>query len=325
MKKLFIIAAAASVTLASCVKNEPVATVEQGDLITFEAPVVAPATKAEPTALPTSETFVVWAHPTAAVWGTGSTLGAVYMDGVEVSYQTDVWKAKEGKYFWPKSGYLQFSAYTPKVEDTGFVAAVDNNGITFTDYVANNAAARDLMFSERAYDKQGNDVEIVFNHALSAINFTFVKTTTDANFTIKSVAITNVGSKSSFDQNLVVAAGALTTTAAAWTTPTAPLTYSVYADGSFAVPSAAGAPALTEWYLIPQAFAAESTAAIVVTYTQAGFGTTEFTATHKLAGSAWEIGKRYTYNVSFGATEILFAPVETEWKAGTINPQPTIQ
>lgn len=323
MKKFFMFAAMASVVLASCVKNEPVATVEALDEISFEAPVLAPAVKAT-TALPTSETFVVWAHPTAAKWGTGSTLGTVYMNGIEVSYQTDVWKATTGKYFWPKSGYLQFSAYTPKVTDAGFAAAVDNNGITFTDYVANNTAARDLMFSERAYDKQGNDVEIVFNHALSAINFTFVKTTTDANFTIKSVAITNVGSKSSFDQNLEVAAEAETEDAA-WATTTAPLTYSVYADGSFAVPSAAGAPALTEWYLIPQAFAAESTAAIVVTYTQDGFGTTEFTATHKLAGSEWEIGKRYTYNVSFGATEIHFAPVETEWTPATITGHPTIE
>lgn len=322
MKKLFIIAAAASVTLASCVKNEPVASVEALDEISFEAPVLAPAVKAN-TALPTSETFVVWAHPTAAVWGTGSALGAVYMNGVEVSYQTSVWKAKEGKYFWPKSGYLQFSAYTPKVTDTGFAAAVDNNGITFTDYVANNTAARDLMFSERTYDKQGNDVEIVFNHALSAINFTFVKTT-DANFTIKSVAITNVGSKSSFDQNLAVAAGALTTAAAEWATTTAPLTYSVY-SGTFAVPSTAGAPTLTEWYLIPQEFDSESTAAIVVTYTQEGFGETVFTATHKLAESEWEIGKRYTYNVSFGATEIHFAPEETEWTPATITGHPTIQ
>lgn len=325
MKKLFIIAAAACVTLASCVKNEPVAAPEFGDEIAFESPVLAPAVKAEPTALPTGETFVVWAHPTAAEWGTGSTLGTVYMDEVEVSYQSSVWKANDGnKYYWPKSGFLQFSAYTPKVADVDFDANVDNEGITFTNYVAKNDTPRDLMFSERAYDKKANDVAIVFNHALSAINFTFAKTT-DANFTIKSVVINGVGSKANFDQNLQIAADAETTAAAAWTTPSVPANYSVYSDGDFTVPTEAGAPAYTEWYLIPQAFAGNSEAAIVVTYTQAGYGETPFTATHKLAGSTWAIGNRYTYNVSFGATEIQFAPKESEWATGTVSNQPSIQ
>ena len=323
MKKLFIIAAAACVTLASCVKNEPVATPEFGDEIAFESPVLAPAVKADPvlTDLPTDETFVVWAHPTATEWGTGSTLGTVYMNGVEVSCQSSVWKASSGKYYWPKSGFLQFSAYTPKVTDDGFAAGVDNNGVTFTNYVAKNDTPRDLMFSERAYDKKANDVEIVFNHALSAINFTFAKT--DADFTIKSVAITGVGSKANFDQNLLIAADA-ETTAASWTDPTEAKTYSVF-TGTFEVPSTADAPTYTEWYLIPQTFAAESAAAIVVTYTQAGYGETLFTATHKLAGSTWAIGNRYTYNVTFGATEIEFAPKESGWATGTVSSQPSIQ
>lgn len=324
MKKLFIIAAAASVTLASCVKNEPVAAPEFGDEISFESPVLAPAVKADPglTDLPTSETFVVWAHPTATEWGTGSTLGTVYMDGVEVSYQTSVWKASSGKYYWPKSGFLQFSAYTPKVTDVGFAAGVDNNGVTFTNYVANNDTPRDLMFSERAYDKKANDVEIVFNHALSAINFSFAKTT-DANFTIKSVAINGVGSKANFDQNLEIDADA-ETTAAEWTDPTEAKNYTVF-NGNFEVPSTAGAPTYTEWYLIPQVFADASEAAIVVTYTQAGYGETLFTATHKLAKSTWAIGNRYTYNVSFGATEIEFAPKESGWVSGVVSSQPSIQ
>ena len=324
MKKLFIIAAAACVTLASCVKNEPVAAPEFGDEISFESPVLAPAVKADPELadLPTTETFVVWAHPTAAEWGTGSTLGTAYMNGVEVSYQTSVWKASSGKYYWPKSGFLQFSAYTPKVTDDGFVANVDNEGITFTNYVAKNDTPRDLMFSERAYDKKANDVAIVFNHALSAINFTFAKTT-DANFTIKSVVINGVGSKANFDQNLQIAADA-ETTVASWTTPSVPANYSVF-SGTFEVPSTADAPTYTEWYLIPQAFADDSEAAIVVTYTQAGYGETLFTATHKLAESTWVIGNRYTYNVSFGATEIQFAPKESGWATGTVSNQPSIQ
>ena len=325
MKKLFIIAAAACVTLASCVKNEPVATPEFGDEISFESPILAPAVKSDPelTDLPTNETFVVWAHPTAAEWGTSSTLGTVYMNGVEVSCQSSVWKANDGnKYYWPKSGFLQFSAYTPKVTDEGFVANVDNEGITFTNYVAKNDTPRDLMFSERAYDKKANDVVIVFNHALSAINFTFAKT--DAAFTIKSVAITDVGSKANFDQNLEIAPDAETTGAASWTAPTDAKNYSVF-SGTFEVPSIAGAPTHTEWYLIPQTFAAESTAAIVITYTQAGYGETLFTATHKLAESTWAIGNRYTYNVSFGATEIKFAPKESDWGAGTVSNQPSIQ
>ena len=323
MKKFFILAAAVCVTLASCVKNEPVATPEFGDEISFESPVLAPAVKAT-TDLPTNESFVVWAHPTATQWTTGSTLGNVYMNAVEVTYQSTVWKAKatEGKYYWPKAGYLQFSAYTPKVEDAGFQANVDNNGITFTNYVAGNETPRDLMFSERTYDKNANNVAIVFNHALSAINFSFAKTT-DADFTIKSVAITGVGSKSNFDQNLAIAANAQTT-AAAWDTPTVPANYTVF-SGTFDVPSTAGAPTYTEWYLIPQTFADDSEAAIVVTYTQGGYGETLFTATHNLAESTWVIGNRYTYNVSFGATEIQFAPKESEWATGTVSNQPSIQ
>ena len=322
MKKIFIIAAAACVTLASCVKNEPVATPEFGDEISFESPVLAPTVKAA-TALPTNESFVVWAHPTAAAWGTGSTLGDVYMDGVEVTYQSSVWKAAAGKYYWPKAGYLQFSAYTPKVTDIGFAANVDDNGITFTNYVAGNTTPRDLMFSERTYDENANDVEIVFNHALSAIDFKFVETA--GGFTITSVQIQAVGSKASFDQNLVVAADALTTNAASWTTPTEALTYSAF-TGEYEVPGTAAKPGtLTEWYLIPQTFAADSQAKIVVNYNQEGYGETIFTAEYPLKSNTWEIGKRYTYTVSFGATEIQFVPTENEWGTGTISNQPTIQ
>ena len=117
-------AAAACVTLASCVKNEPVATPEFGEQISFETPVLAPNVKSVNevgTGFQNATNFDVWAFlsadqltgENAVNWQNNYiTKGKIIQKTVS---ETTVWGG-ETPYYWPTSGYLNFIAVSPASE-----------------------------------------------------------------------------------------------------------------------------------------------------------------------------------------------------------------
>ena len=149
---------------------------------------------------------------------TGYSANAVYMTDVEAThgaYGTTDGAWSTSGYYWPKNGgKLTFAAYSPY--DPTVIASHDDSGIHFDDYVVTTAANVDLMFSDRAYNKAETDqvtntddyygVELVFNHALSAVKF-MVNTTsqlaTDGyEFVIQKIELLNINNKGDFDQRL---------------------------------------------------------------------------------------------------------------------------
>lgn len=329
MKKLFIIAAAACVTLASCVKNEPVQTPQTFDEISFDSPILAPSVKAGVAEVPTTyndSPFMVRAWFTATE---GFAAGNDYIkapdveNGVSISKSNSVWKGATS-YYWPKSGYLHFSAYSPA---SAANATITETGVKFTSYNVSTTVSEqvDLLFSDRNYDvvktvvdDEVQPVSIVFNHALSAIDFT-VAASTAATFVLKSITIQDLYSTGSFDQAL--SAGSQIGGNVKWTmVGDADTDYSVDVpsagvtlDGNVKYAHSGGEKGTNaSLILLPQVVAGKT---VVVTYTMDGFPQqSEFTLADE---SEWVRGYRYTYAISFGVDEITFTPSAKKWATGT--------
>lgn len=261
MKKLFYLAAFASVALVSCAENELAPQTNELQPIGFASPVVTPNSRAQQEIGPnfvTSLPFNVWAYyydkTTDGGIYTNFAGGQLFMDEVTATYDAtnNTWYPKdvlvggtEQLYYWPKNGSLTFIAYQPtSIKDKVSVGA---NGLTITDYEVSNTEAanveEDLLFSERTYNQQkANEVatpytgtQINFKHALSAILFG-VQTGADypgTTIKLKSIKLNNVVKKGNFNQNLDDANEKLTNyptvesskesaTAAAWTLSTVP-------------------------------------------------------------------------------------------------------
>ena len=341
MKKTLVFAALASVALVGCTKNVEVANNDLNE-ITFDTPVLAPATKADEitgTTFPKNVDFAVFAWYNASeLTGTNVAAGNLYMNDVTVSYDstkddtttgTGAWKPAS-VYFWPKNGYLAFDAYSP----SSVAATCDaTTGIAFSDFVASTSYDDqiDLLYSNRVINKQSSvehnnntydGVNIPFNHALSVVRvFVKASTATDANLIkVKSVKVKNIMNKGDF-------------ASAAWT-PKGAAVDVVLGEATTATASTPITTAEAQYgnnrIVLPQDFYG-STAEIEIKYYilgQNGEEALEQVAHFALSGQTavkpgsdpvdshdheWKMGKRYNYHITFGLNEIYFAPSITDW------------
>lgn len=341
MKKTLVFAALASVALVGCTKNVEVANNDLNE-ITFETPVLAPATKADEitgTTFPTYVDFAVFAWYSATkLSGSDVNAGSLYMNDVTVNYDSDkndtttgtgAWKPAS-VYFWPKNGFLAFDAYSP----SSVSATCDaTNGIAFTNFEASTDydSQIDLLYSTRVINKQSSvehnnntydGVNIPFNHALSVIRV-YVKaaTPTDASLIkVKSIKVKNIKNKGDF-------------ASAAWT-PKGDAVDVVLGEATTATASTPITTAEAQYgnnrIVLPQDFGG-STAEIEIKYYilgQNGEEALEQVAHFALSGQTavkpgsdpvdshdheWKMGKRYNYHITFGLNEIYFAPSITDW------------
>ena len=347
MKKTLVFAALASVALVGCTKNVEVANNDLNE-ITFETPVLAPATKADEfkgTTFPETADFAVFAWYNASeLTGTNVAAGSLYMNDVRVSYDSDKNDDTDGKgawkpasvYFWPKNGYLAFDAYSP----SSVAATCDaTTGIAFSDFVAYTSYDDqiDLLYSTRVINKKSSveetnntydGVNIPFNHALSVVRvFVKASTATDANLIkVKSVKFMNIKNKGNFSQ-------------AVWTPEETDVNL-VIGDAADSTSSFAISTAEKQYgknhIVLPQVFTGDS-AVLEIKYDilgQGGVEPLEQVATLNLASQSavgttnhtgsWLMGKRYNYHITFGLNEIYFAPSITDWEDYQVN-VPTIE
>ena len=336
MKKTLVFAALASVALVGCTKNVEVANNDLNE-ITFDTPVLAPATKADEitgTTFPKNVDFAVFAWYNASeLTGTNVAAGNLYMKDVTVSYDstiddnttgTGAWKPAS-VYFWPKNGYLAFDAYSP----SSVAATCDaTTGIAFSDFVAFTSYDDqiDLLYSTRVINKRSSvehnnntydGVNIPFNHALSVVRvFVKASTDTDANLIkVKSVKFMNIKNQGDFSQ-------------AKWT-PEGDDVNLVIGDAADSTSSFAISTAEKQYgknhIVLPQDFDGPS-AVLEIKYDilgQGGVEPLEQVAKLNLASQSavgaenhtgsWLMGKRYNYHITFGLNEIYFAPSITDW------------
>ena len=323
MKKLFIIAAAACVALASCVKNEPVQTPEFGDEIAFEAPILTTSTKAVEIVegdFSQDKSFQVKSYFTSDA---AFAVGTDYMTqaGEKIWFHDGAWKAAAA-YYWPKSGYLHFLAYYP---NTATGASIDASGVKFTDYEVTANADVDLMYSDLVEGQQKQEtntpVQLAFHHALSAIEFK-VSGSTSPSYELTGITIKGIKTTGSFNQNLDD-----NEKDPAWGDPTE--TSSVLDYVAYAAPVVEGVKdgiAVTgtsvfvhnettdrgskaSLILLPQSVEGKT---VTVAFKMNGIDQqVDFT----LSGQ-WLMGYRYTYSLTFTPDEITFSPTATTWETG---------
>ena len=335
MKKTLVFAALASVALVGCTKNVEVANNDLNE-ITFDTPVLAPATKADEikgTTFPKNVDFAVFAWYSATQITETGAAGSLYMKDVTVNYDSTKDDTTDGKgawkpasvYFWPKNGYLAFDAYSP----SSVTATCDaTTGIAFSDFVASTSYDDqiDLLYSTRVINKKSSveetnntydGVNIPFNHALSVVRvFVKASTDTDANLIkVKSVKFMNIKNQGDFSQ-------------AKWT-PEGDDVNLVIGEAANATSSTAISTAEEQYgnnhIVLPQKFTGDSAVLEIRYYIlgQGGVEPLEQVATLKLASQSaegtethtgsWLMGKRYNYHITFGLNEIYFAPSITDW------------
>ena len=263
--------------------------------------------------------------------------------------------APSSPYYWPKNGTLSFDAYAPAHAHattpgagTGTVTSAVDKGLKIENYtVAALANQYDLLYSTRTLDKKKSTdgtnttydgVDIAFNHALAAIEVT-AKTDDDYSDAIKLTKITilNAYNKGTFNQGMTTAVSAASP---AWTAADdSEVSYELFSGNealSKTALTSATTPAIKNAILLPQDFnhtATSNKVSIRVDYT-IKHGTAELpqyyvvdlSSTTGHVGSepsaplsAWEIGKRYTYNFIFSLDEVYFAPEVDDWKDVTVD------
>lgn len=308
-------------------------------------------------AYPTTQTFNVWAWYSEKDIYDG--VGVKYMTNVTVEYYNKNFNDLENEngawaptptYYWPKNGKLTFDAYSPTELNTkATVACTALAGLTIGNYTVPTTLEQqiDVLYSNRAADKVSTDftpgttyegVDIVFNHALAAVAFT-IKQSEDypaGTIKVKDIVIKAL-SNGNFAHNITYPAG---TAAPAWTNPKTPAEYKALAYADYAnslQPSNAEGAAGATVLVLPQAFSDENDVTITVNYyiknqnedalpQKAVFhlkdvanqsGTDQ--ADQNVTVNKWEMGKKYTYNLTIGLDDIFFAPRITEWVGVNVN------
>lgn len=352
MKKLIVLFSAVA-ALAACSKNEVVPAVSGENVeISYK---VAPRTKADPQTFDTHNVFASWAYYLpSGKWDENRTTAKIYIgkdsknenDGATISYDGKVWKDQNTSYYWPKGGSLTFFAYSfnrdnlnLKLGNTVPVVchnAEDAYGINATIDLNENPNL-DLLVAEIAKDKTQNEkvhdlngVPTLFKHKFSRIQFAVKKKEEYKNIPIilNSITFNNVSHAGHYCQfNKVNDNKPFTTDYCQAVGLTGPV---VYTTTNFEVtysPDYVPVTNETNYIYIPQDFKDEKDetdpkkiATIEVKYTvtyKEGISKTYTKILNvKDIFTRWEVGKKYTFNLSFSLDEINWAPAVGDWEDG---------
>lgn len=354
MKKLIVLLSAVA-ALAACSKNEVVPAVSGENVeISYK---VAPRTKAETQTFNTDNVFASWAYylPKGKSWSDNWKDAEIFIgkedeEGVTISYGNKVWRDQTTSHYWPKEGSLTFFAYSLNRNnldlkyDSGHTYPIvchksqNAYGINATIDLKDNKNL-DFLVAEIAKDKTQNEniyslngVPTLFKHKFSRIQFAVKKKEeyTGTTITLNSITFNNVahtGHYSQFNKEEgdveftqdYCKAGDIRTSL-------------VYTTTDFKVTSATDYVPVTEtdetYYIyMPQDFKnvtdAKDIATIEVKYTVTfRNGTSETyikTLNVKDIFNSWEMGKKYTFNLSFSLNEINYAPAVGDWENETKN------
>lgn len=354
MKKLIVLFSAVA-ALAACSKNEMVPAVSGENVeISYK---VAPRTKADPQTFDTKNVFASWAYylPKDQSWETNSKDAQIYIgkdgaEGATISYGNNVWKDQTTSYYWPMGGSLTFFAYSL---NSDFLTNADQTDTHFTcmnhesqygifgSLNLDTHPNTDFLVADIAKDKTTNQnvynfngVPTLFKHKLSRVKFA-VKKKSDypgATITLNSITFKNLVNVMTYAQYLKVDEANGFTPDYIFDETGASRSDQKYTTTDFEVKSSAEfvpVPNSNEvrYIYIPQDFKnvteTEKIATIEVKYTVTDkMGNSKnFTKILKVKDifNSWEIGKRYTFNLSFALDEINWAPAVGDWEDVTKN------
>lgn len=280
-----------------------------------------------------------------------------YINGAKFSYDDsakdgDSYVDKSGGwtggYLFPKVGMLSFAAYSPydahhEKSVNGTVPAgkgdfsYGDSGLIIEKFSVPStpAAQYDLMYSNRLYNRTVNmgsqtgyeGMDITFFHALSSIRFTAqLDGTYSSIFTLTSITINGVAYTGDFYENIQNPTTASYSSKPYWMilyNDENVASYTAFNDEYVMTQTQTQVNAY-DIILMPQMFkngssVINSDAEIVINYSLGG--TPQSPTTVKLSDltTEWEMGKRYTYNITLGYDLILVGATVEKWTENGIN------
>lgn len=306
MKKLFFLAAAATIALSSCVKNDTVYTDAQTPM-EFKAFNVA-STKA-----PISGTTFTQNISVFAVYNNSGK--AYFPETTFAKNDAGVWSGNPARY-WPTTGKMDFAAYSPANAGNATATYAEGGSISNISVVCpdnNDADQKDILFGDLLDDvtcPQPAPVAMQFHHALAQIVLKVKQGVAagDATYqiTVKKVTL-----------NDLVLGGTLDITPDAtkstidWSSKNPVVEYEVDATSHTLTTDYT---ALKGVLVVPHA---QSSVTIVYDIT-IGDNTNEVEQTVDLVDAnidegKWLAGKKYTYNLNIDLKEIEFKPTVEDW------------
>lgn len=294
MKKIFLFAAAAMVSLSSCVQTDEVYTGELNE-IGFKSGVTRAAV--DGTALPAGSAITV-----AGVWDAESDDSYVeYFAPTKFVDESSIYSGEPARY-WPNAGQMQFIGYYPYGVGT-FTA--DYTGDVLAGYKVtgiDGAAQNDILYSDlcQVDAVPAATQALFFRHALALLQVTFQTSLTTEEVKIVSATVADVV----LGGDLTVTAGSPST--AAWSNTSAPAAHTFTNVTTANLTDSANTDA-TPLLIVPAA----AQTSMTIVYTLNGHQMTKVVSLSTYG--AWEAGNKYIYNFAIGANEIQFTCEVDPW------------
>ena len=308
MKKIFLFAAAAMVSLSSCVQTEEVYTGKLQEM-GFKSAVTR--------AIIQSNDDMTYPIAVTAVWDDiKDGIFTSYFENAKFVYDagTELWKGEPARY-WPTSGNMQFIGLCPYPTKSNITNSYKTNGeiekVVWGTIDNNLMDQHDVVFSDllSVEAPQTSAQPLLFHHAYAQLNVTFKKTNSAAAVIVKTVSVEDV--------NLT---GILTVTPAVGAKSTAEWQAGLPISRYFLPEVATGVEngtldatleAATPFAPQPVLVIPSAQTAIVIVYTIDGH---EHTYTKDLSSEGnWEMGCKYTYNFTINVNEIIFDCTVEDW------------
>ena len=299
-----------------------------GQTLTREEPrelslraVAAAATKANPeltgTALPTDGTYKIHTSISAD--------GATYASNQLFAYESSdtKWHASP-KIYWPMSGTsvdflalalkpAQYTALTTSPQSISWNTANAAADVTLTGWDV-SAQQYDILYAATNNQSVSNSstVSLNFQHALALICFNVKSGSPTGIYTIKGMTVKNLDYKGTLNID-----NAKTEVATTWSN----LDHSdktLLSGASIAVPGSSDTELTDHLLVIPQA-----ARTITLTY-RAANSATDLTLTLPLPRVNWKAGHKYTYNLTFSATEITATVTVADWDGTAVETTITV-
>lgn len=326
MKKI-LFAAVAALAFVGCTQNEEIEKLGDKAEINFGT-IVSKTTRAAVTDIAALKTsgFKVSAYNTgasemAAITANG--LGDAFMKDAANTFDsgTNKWNLADGPYYWPLTDYVQFFAYANVTGATYALAAADIYPTISYTIDADPSKQVDFVVAQLNDQKKpavNAPIALMFNHALTQVNFSAKGSNANLNYKITSVSIEGVSASGtySFANNGWTPAADKTGTYTYPTATEAPVSGTTVAN----LDQANGA-----LMLMPQAMT--STAKIKVSYKVYDSKKVQIDevkdAEVKLENTdAWGVGKkvRYTLTLSSEGATMSFAPEVGPWSTTDDTP-----
>ena len=299
MKKIFILATAAIVAFASCMKTEIVSNSEPQEIAFRQF--TGSMTKVDPTDLADfASTMGVFGYHT----NNGTTTPYI-QNGDFAKNSGDNWGGESKKYYWPPQGTMDFTVYAPYDAS----AVYNNDTKTLSISVDNTSTQTDYLYGKEQYigkTKSASALSVALKHALSKVIIN-VKTDAASSGNIKVTSVSLLSTIQDATYNVVYSSDTPYEGTISFPTKGDADNNLEYSDGNWT---------LTETDKTNSMLVVPSTQTNIVIKYKMGEVDTELTAKLDLTGD-WETGKRYTYNITITTSEILFAPTVEEWATGT--------